>query len=82
VKHLLPATVLKLKSVRPQVWTTTVHEKLYSSVEKMTTIEAKIKFLSKYNSLFFFSLEISAILFRSYSNMASIWHNIFRCSGL
>ncbi|CAF1426007.1 unnamed protein product [Adineta ricciae] len=45
VKHLLPATVLKLKSVRPQVWTTTVHEKLYSSVETMTINEAKMKFL-------------------------------------
>ncbi len=55
VKHLLPATVLKLKTVRPQIWTTTVHEKLYSSVEKMTTIEAKIKFLSKdqFSFLFF-----------------------------
>jgi hypothetical protein len=51
VKHLLPATVLKLKSVRPQIWTTTVHEKLYSSVEAMTAVEAKIKFLSKYNHL-------------------------------
>lgn len=48
VKHLLPATVLKLKSVRPQVWTTTVHEKLYSSVETLTTMEAKIKFLGKH----------------------------------
>jgi hypothetical protein len=47
VKHLLPATVLKLKNVRPQVWTTTVHEKLYASVEVMTAIEAKMKFLSK-----------------------------------
>ncbi|CAF1240131.1 unnamed protein product [Adineta ricciae] len=45
VKHLLPATVLKLKSVRPQVWTTTVHEKLYSSVETMTINEAKMKLL-------------------------------------
>ncbi len=47
VKHLLPVSVLKLKSVRPQIWTTTVHEKLYSSVENMTILEAKIKFLSK-----------------------------------
>jgi hypothetical protein len=46
VKHLLPSTVLKLKSVRPQVWTTTVHEKLDGSVEAMTHIEAKIQFLS------------------------------------
>jgi hypothetical protein len=45
VKYLLPATVLKLKSVHPQEWTTVVHEKLYSSVETMTTIEAKIQFL-------------------------------------
>jgi len=51
VKHLLPTTVLKLKNVRPQIWTTTVHEKLYSSVETMTVVEAKIKFLSKYNFL-------------------------------
>ncbi|CAF3639551.1 unnamed protein product [Adineta steineri] len=46
VKHLLPTSVLKLKSVRPQIWTTTVHEKLYSSVESLTAIEAKIKFLN------------------------------------
>ncbi|CAF3632068.1 unnamed protein product [Rotaria socialis] len=46
VKHLLPATVLKLKNIRPQVWTTTVHEELYSSVEAMTTMEAKLKFLT------------------------------------
>jgi hypothetical protein len=49
VKHLLPTTVLKLKNVRPQIWTTTVHEKLYASVEAMTAVEAKIKFLSNYN---------------------------------
>lgn len=54
MKHLLPTTVLKLKSVRPQIWTTTVHEKLYSSVENMTIMEAKIKFLSKYHFLFVF----------------------------
>ena len=58
MKHLLPATVLKLKSVRPQVWTTTVHEKLYSSVESMTAREAKLKFLSKYQLLYFFYLEL------------------------
>jgi hypothetical protein len=52
VKHLLPTTVLKLKTVRPQVWTTTVHEKIYSFVETMTAIEAKIKFLSTYDFLF------------------------------
>jgi hypothetical protein len=56
VKHLLPATVLKLKTVRPQIWTTTVHEKLYSSVEKLTIIEAKIKFLSKDQFYFIFIL--------------------------
>jgi hypothetical protein len=53
VKHLLPTTVLKLKTVRPQVWTTTVHEKIYSFVETMTAIEAKIKFLSTYDFLSF-----------------------------
>jgi len=46
VKHLLPITVLKLKSVRPQIWTTTVHEQIESSVEKLTPIEAKFKFIS------------------------------------
>jgi hypothetical protein len=45
--------VLQLKSVRPQVWTTTVHEKLYSSVESMTTMEAKITFISKIIFLLF-----------------------------
>jgi hypothetical protein len=38
-----------LKSVHPQQWTEAVREKLYSSVESMSTIEAKIKFLSKNN---------------------------------
>ncbi|CAF4602738.1 unnamed protein product [Rotaria sp. Silwood1] len=46
VKHLLPSTVLKVKNVRPQVWTTTVHEKLDSSIESMTPIEAKLNFLN------------------------------------
>ncbi|CAF1023237.1 unnamed protein product [Rotaria sordida] len=46
VKHLLPSTVLKVKNIRPQVWTTTVHEKLDSSVESMTAIEAKLNFLN------------------------------------
>lgn len=45
MKHLLPTTILKLKSVRPQVWTTTVHDKLYGPIEAMSTLEAKIKFL-------------------------------------
>ena len=58
VKHLLPATALKLKSVRPQIWTNTVHEKLYSSVEPMTVTEAKIKFLSNYHSFFLFKNRI------------------------
>lgn len=47
IKYLLPATVVKLKNVHPQEWTKAVHDKLYSSVESMSIIEAKIKFLSK-----------------------------------
>jgi hypothetical protein len=46
VKHLLPETVLKLKSVHAQKWTEFVHEKFHSFVESMSIIEAKIKFLS------------------------------------
>ncbi|CAF3546374.1 unnamed protein product [Rotaria sordida] len=46
VKHLLPATVLKLKSVCPQEWTTSIHDKLCTFVESMSIIEAKIKFLN------------------------------------
>ena len=80
VKHLLPATVLKLKSVRPQVWTTTVHEKLYSSVETMTINEAKTKLLGIDLFLWIF-FEIYKIQFRYYSNMASIWHDVFCCSS-
>ncbi|CAF2921019.1 unnamed protein product [Rotaria sp. Silwood2] len=46
VKHLLPATVLKLKSVRPQEWTAAIHDKLCGLVESMSIIEAKIKFIN------------------------------------
>ena len=46
VKYLLPASVLKLKNIHPQEWTATVNDKLHSSVESLSTIEAKIKFLS------------------------------------
>ncbi|CAF0846167.1 unnamed protein product [Adineta ricciae] len=46
VKYLLPTTVLKLKTIHPQQWTTAVHEKLYSSVESMSLIEAKMAFLN------------------------------------
>ncbi|UJR10303.1 hypothetical protein I4U23_014509 [Adineta vaga] len=46
IKYLLPTTVLKWKSIHPQQWTTTVHDKLYSSVESMSPIEAKIAFLN------------------------------------
>lgn len=47
VKHLLPATVLKLRSVRPQEWTAMIQEELRSSIHSMTVKEAKIKFLGR-----------------------------------
>ena len=45
VKHLLPGTVLKLKSIHPQQWTAAIHEHFLSSVQSMSIIEAKKKFL-------------------------------------
>jgi hypothetical protein len=56
VKYLLPVIVIKLKNVRPQEWTAAVHDKLYSSVESMSIIEAKIKFLSNDNHNLLFSM--------------------------
>ncbi len=53
IKCLLPGTVLKLKHVSPQQWTTAVHEQLLSSVQSMSIIEAKIKFLSNNKDSFF-----------------------------
>ena len=52
VKHLLPATVLKLRSIRPQQWTAMIQEELRSSVHSMTVKEAKIKFLGMRLTLF------------------------------
>ncbi|CAF3339033.1 unnamed protein product [Rotaria socialis] len=46
IKSLLPATILKLKSVAPQEWTTAIHDKLSSFVESMPIIEAKVQFLN------------------------------------
>ncbi len=76
MKYLLPATVLKLKSVHPQEWTAAVHEKLYSSVESISIMEAKIKFLSNNKKNLFI---IYCILLRSDTNMAVIWYYTFYC---
>ncbi|CAF4054726.1 unnamed protein product, partial [Rotaria magnacalcarata] len=46
IKSLLPATILKLKSVVPREWTIAIHDKLRSFVESMPIIEAKIQFLN------------------------------------
>lgn len=80
VKHLLPATVLKLKSVRPQIWTTTVHEKLYSSVEAMTATEAKAIFLSECYLPSSSSITNDDLI-RYDSNMAAIRHDLLCRAG-
>jgi hypothetical protein len=64
IKSLLPGSVLKLKNIHSQQWLTAVHEQLISSVQSMTIIEAKIKFLSKnkrfhsMNDVFFCYLDL------------------------
>ena len=75
VKHLLPATILKLKSIRPHEWTAAIHDKLCSFVQSMSTIQAKISFLSDCCHFFIDLLE-RRTLSRSYTSMAFIWNDI------
>ncbi|CAF1159280.1 unnamed protein product, partial [Didymodactylos carnosus] len=45
VKYLLPTALLALKSVRPQDWTSYVHQK-FKTIESLSILEAKIKVLT------------------------------------
>jgi hypothetical protein len=79
VKHLLPATVLKLRSIRPQEWTATIHEHLINAVQSMTSNEAKVKFLSKCPCRVSNGFEHAS--FRSDPNVAAVRHNVLHRSG-
>lgn len=50
VKTILPEPILKLKTIRPQQWTTAIHDKVETFAKTLSIIEAKVQFLSKCQS--------------------------------